>query len=185
MACPTNSSTSHFFRTAVDAVLKNWTALQLAVSQGAGGHQSQAIGEWMAGAVVQWFSENQNLEPYEVTEFLEQIINQEFNLLIDDGSSDEIGTMICDFYRLCTSNKSTDEIISKIHSLPKCDLTRCQVSDKNEGNELDHVEKQMDSMEVDSPVTCSTANSLSNVSSDRPNCEADSDGWVVVERKKR
>ena len=51
------------FHSSVDAILKNWTALQLAVSQGAGGPQSKAIADWMVEAVVQWFSENEKLEP--------------------------------------------------------------------------------------------------------------------------
>ena len=72
------SSIDTYFHTACDAILKNWTALQLAVSQGAGGPQSKEIAQWMVDAVVQWFNENDNLQGYEVTEFLEQIIIQEY-----------------------------------------------------------------------------------------------------------
>ena len=60
------------FHTAVAAVFKNWTALQLAVSQGAAGPQSAAIATWMVEATVQWFAENKDLECYEVEDFLSE-----------------------------------------------------------------------------------------------------------------
>ena len=132
------NNTSNFrqnFHVSVDAIFKNWTALQLAVSQGAGGTQSKEIADWMVDALVQWFNENENLEPYEVTEFLEQIINQEFNLIVDDGSTDQIGTTVCEFFQLCTSSKSNDEILNKIRSLPKCDLSKCTVEGQTNEDE--------------------------------------------------
>ena len=183
---PSLPSTQNF-RTSVDAIFKNWTALQLAVSQGAAGHQSSAIAQWMVDAVLQWFSENENLEPHEVTEFLEDIVSQEFNLLVDDGSTDEIGTTICEFYKLCMfSSKSNDEILAKIHSLPKCDLSRCRVAEKDEENELcqnqNQLEQQMDSMQVQNSDSSSL---LQNDTNQTPKLEADPDGWVVVERKKK
>ena len=171
------------FRTSVDAIFKNWTALQLAVSQGAGGPQSKAIADWMVEAVVQWFNENQNIEGYEVTEFIDQIVNQEFNLIIDDGSADEIGNTICEFYNLCTSSRSNDEIIAKIQSLPKCDLSRCKLDGaSNEelmgANEM-CLEQQLNDMDVDNT---SHSDSTSNANSAN---EPDPEGWVVVDRKKK
>ena len=50
------------FHIAVEAIFKNWTALQMAVKQGSAGPQSQAIASWLVEATVQWFSENKNLE---------------------------------------------------------------------------------------------------------------------------
>lgn len=148
----------------------------MAVSQGAAGAQSSAIANWMVDAVVQWFGENQNLEPHEVTEFLEQIFNQEFNCIVEDGSSDEIGTMICDFYDF-SKTKSNDEIIAKLQSLPKCDLSQCRV--ENEDNDEEQrqnqiqVENAMNSMDVDD-----------SEATKQP--ETDPDGWTtVVTRKKK
>ena len=157
------SSANRYFHISCDAILKNWTALQLAVSQGAGGPQSKEIAQWMVDAVVQWFNENENLEAYEVTGFLEQIIAQEFNLQIDDGSSDEIGTTICEFYKLCSSTKSSEEIISKIRTLPKCDLSRCQVTENGAPvilNNENNLEERMSGMEVDSMVILVNRNCL-------------------------
>ena len=72
------------FRTAITAIFKNWTALQLAVNhvsgwykkikfarynffpQNAGGPQSKEKAEWMEESLETWFYENKDLEPYEV-----------------------------------------------------------------------------------------------------------------------
>ena len=173
------------FHTSVDAILKNWTALQLAVSQGAGGPQSKEIAQWMVDAVVQWFNENNNLEPYEVTEFLEQIIIQEFNLIIDDGSSDEIGTTICEFYQICTSSKSTEEIVSKIRTLPKCDLSKCKIDgepDSTISDDENKLEQEMSNMEVD--TTSAESSNIQNGAT-HSKMEPDPDGWTVVDRKKK
>ena len=188
---PNNTSNSgQTFHASVDAILKNWTALQLAVSQGAGGTQSKAIADWMVDAVVQWFSENENLEPYEVTEFLEQIINQEFNLIVDDGSTDEIGTTVCEFFQLCKSSKSNDEIMNKIHSLPKCDLSKCTIDGQTNQEETitlnqNNLEEQMNTMEVDNDNTSTSDPSDTLNRANGPRTVPDPDGWVVVERKKK
>ena len=73
-----------YFRTAITAIFKNWTALQLAVnhvscfrllkiipkiyifSQNAGGLQSKEKAEWMEESLETWFYENKDIEPYEV-----------------------------------------------------------------------------------------------------------------------
>ena len=75
-----------YFRTAITAIFKNWTALQMAVShvsvffliinsvlihfilKEAGGPKSKAIAEWMEEALETWFYENKDLEAVEVNE---------------------------------------------------------------------------------------------------------------------
>ena len=159
--------------------------MQLAVSNEAAGPQSKEIAQWMVDAVVQWFNENENLEGYEVADFLEQIIAQEFKLQIDDGSSDEIGTTICEFYQLCCSSKTSEEIISKIRSLPKCDLSLCQIDGERnkQSNPQNILEEQMSGMEVDNSTVQESSTKL-NGANNIIN-EPDPEGWMVVGRKKK
>merc|ERR1711874_130889 len=69
---------------------------------------------------------------YEVTEFLEDIVSQEFNLVIDDSS-----------------------IVAKIQTLPRCDLSLCKVEndegemeDVEENHEEENVVKQVEEMDI-------------------------------------
>lgn len=156
------------FHVAVNAIFADWTALQLAVQQGAAGPQSADIAKWMVDAVVQWFSENKNLQPFEVEDFLDRIVDQEFNLVIDDGSVIEISGMICEFYALAASKDRQDELERRMQALPKCDLSKCRIEEPSEQQPVPEQSPNDDSMEVedeDPPV--------------------DPDGWTVVSRKKK
>ena len=86
------------FSQAVQAVLDSWSVLQVAVENGFGGADSSAKARWMVDAVTQWFGENSDLDPYEVEDFLADILNNEFNTLADDGSLKAIAEMICQSY---------------------------------------------------------------------------------------
>ena len=126
-------SSGNLFHSAVDAIFQNWTALQSAVHQGAAGPESVDIAKWMVSATEQWFNENKNLEYDEVEDFLTDIVNQEFNFIIDDGSVTKTSKLVCDFYRLCSSSKEDweAEFKRRLQVLPKCDLSKCIV-DKGE-----------------------------------------------------
>jgi pre-rRNA-processing protein TSR2 len=125
-------SSENPFHSAVEAVFQNWTALQFATSQGAAGPQSADIAKWMVSATVQWFSENKNLEFDEVEDFLLDIVNQEFDVLIDDGSVTETSKLVCDFYRLCSRGDCEAELKSRLQALPKCDLSKFIVDNRAE-----------------------------------------------------
>ena len=172
-------SSDNLFHSAVDAVFQNWTALQLAVTQGAAGPQSANIAKWMVSATVQWFSENKNLEYDEVEDFLADIINQEFNVLIDDGSVTETSKLVCDFYRLCSSSKEDckAEIERRLQVLPKCDLSKCKV---DEGAE---VLEDVDEEENIEQITAAT-NDMNINEQPKPE-EQDPDGWVMVKPRKK
>jgi len=165
------------FNTAVDAIFKNWSALQLAVSHGSGGPQSAAKAEWMIEVTENWFYENKELNPYEVTDFLEDIINQEFNLIINDGSSDEIGRLLCEYFVLCGSG--SENVLAKIQTLPKCDLSKCKVEnddgDVEDMEGLDNeVSDQVEGMEIQNDVVEEPQESLT-----------DPDGFTMVSSRKK
>ena len=177
-------SSENPFHSAVEAVFQNWTALQFAISQGAAGPQSADIAKWMVLATVQWFSENKNLEFDEVEDFLLDTVNQEFDVLIDDGSVTETSKLICDFYRLCSRGDCEAELKSRLQALPKCDLSKCKV---NEGAEaLENVDEKEENVEPNSN-NADTTTTNDNVGKDeqpKPE-EQDPDGWTMVKPRKK
>ena len=171
--------TEQNFRIAVDAILKNWTALQLAVQQGAAGPHSQAVAAWMVDATVQWFSENKNLDNYEVEEFFEEILNREFNLLVQDGSVKDTSRLICEYFALCNSNMTNESIQEKLRQLPKCDLSKCKV-DLEECDDGEHESEDL-ANEMFKMNVGETSEKAENKEQ-----EVDPDGWTtVVSRKKK
>ena len=173
-----------FFPKAVDAIVKNWTALQLIVYNWAAGKETAEKAEWVPTAIVQWFGENKDLDYYEVTNFLEDIVVTEFNVQVDDGSYREIAKLLIKYDRLCKREMSESRLITELQKLPRCDLTQCMITDAGE------VEKA--SLEVKSVAQISTAMGglLSMLNEDdekekkEKKVEEDPDGWCTVPQKK-
>jgi len=192
------------FHIAVEAIFKNWTALQMAVKQGSAGPQSQAIASWLVEATVQWFSENKNLEVFEVEEYLEDILNHEFNLVVDDGSVKETGKLVCEYYNICTdSNITAESVYEKLKKLPKCDLSQYKVDSTivldsiDDDQDLEIMSKNK--LIVENSVKIQTTNSdnseiemmevgdITNNTDDgvTATTQTDADGWTIVSRKKK
>jgi len=169
------------FGTAISAIFKNWTALQLAVNHNAGGPQSKEKAEWMEESLETWFYQNKDLEPYEVEEFLGDIIEAEFQLQIDDGSLREVGCKVCEFFRIC-STQSQEKVIEKLQTLPRCDLSQCKVE---EGEEMD--EENGEVVVRSEPVNgTENVEGMDNmeISSSHKEPEVDEDGFQMVSKKK-
>ncbi|KAK6176515.1 hypothetical protein SNE40_014783 [Patella caerulea] len=196
MAAPIADDAS--FTRALDGIFKSWTALQLAVSHGFGGAYSQEKAEWLVFATETWFSENSRIETYECEEFLEDVLNQEFDLIIEDGSLSEIAKKICRFYQLY-KEKKYDEIKEYIRTLPVAQVNNCQKAESDE-----EVESDIDVIDDDPSTsgntnqqptqstlqTSSTQQSSSNVSQSSRNesnmeTEEEDDGWTVVGKNKK
>jgi len=126
------------FNVAIDAIFKNWSALQLAVYHDAGWPHSKEKAEWLVGVTENWFYENKDLEYYEVADFLEEIIQNEFHCFVEDGSLREVAREVCFYFKYC-STRDEETVRRKLQSLPKCDLSRCTVENMvtdTEGNSL-------------------------------------------------
>ena len=139
----------------------------------AGGPLSKEKAEWLVGATETWFYENRNLQDFEVGDFLEDVISNEFNVIIDDGSCVEVGRKICEYFEICSKNDES-AIRTKLLSLPRCDLAKCKVEDDDgEVEDMDTCCDE-DTIQVDS---------LEIKESKEP--EIDEDGFQMVTTKKK
>ncbi|KAK2505812.1 hypothetical protein MC885_014045 [Smutsia gigantea] len=91
------------FRAGVRAALEAWPALEIAVENGFGGVHSQEKAEWLGGAVEEYFFRNADLELDEVEDFLGELMTNEFDTVVEDGSlpqvSQQLQTMFHHFQR--------------------------------------------------------------------------------------
>ena len=159
-----------YFKVAIDAIFQNWSALQLAVTQGAGGPQSKEKAEWMVGVTENWFYENKDLEDFEVADFLDEIMQNEFTLSIDDGSLDDVARTVCEYFTICSSSDEAD-IKAKLQSLPKCDLSKCQFKDEFNDEEAESNHETVEKAE--------NTDDKSNVA------EVDEDGFETVKSRRK
>ncbi|GFR70024.1 pre-rRNA-processing protein TSR2 homolog, partial [Elysia marginata] len=172
------------------------------VQQNFGGPDSAEKAAWMVQAIETWFNENQGLETYEVEDFLGQVLNSEFDLILEDNSIQEIARLICLYYRLCQENKVA-EIQQRLQSLPRPALHGCQQGAEQLDFTLDeditpqqlafssHSSDPPPSTAQTHPTPLASSQSQSSngnadsMETDEP--EEDPDGWRVMRhgRKKR
>ncbi|XP_059163978.1 pre-rRNA-processing protein TSR2 homolog [Physella acuta] len=188
MACA--SSSMSVFGNAVSQLLNSWKALQLAVEHGFGGAESREKAKWLIYAIETWFTENEGIETFEVEDFLEDVLNTEFDLILEDNSVPEISRLLCLYYRLCQENKQ-EELQERLQMLPKVSLQDCCIGNDSS----DEIDCDIE-VETSPSGTCTVSNQVqaSNVpsssdcaeemetSEEKPPVE---DGWQVITSKKK
>ncbi|XP_002762956.1 pre-rRNA-processing protein TSR2 homolog [Callithrix jacchus] len=180
------------FRAGVRAALEAWPALQIAVENGFGGVHSQEKAEWLGGAVEDYFMRNADLELQEVEDFLGELMTNEFDTVVEDGSlpqvSQQLQTMFHDFQK--GDGAALREMTSRI-TQRKCKVTATALK---AARETDEDEDDADSVE-EMEVTATSDGAATDGVCPQPepsDPEAQTikeediveDGWTIVRRKK-
>ncbi|XP_039221992.1 pre-rRNA-processing protein TSR2 homolog isoform X1 [Crotalus tigris] len=172
------------FRQGVQAVLDSWAVLQIAVENGFGGAHSQEKAEWMVGAVEQYFESNVDLEPEEIEDFLAELMNNEFNTIIEDGSLAQVSQQLCLFFRQSHQGDTAAMLDAIIHLAQKKQEARRAVAKSQPAAESSSEEEQETEEEA---MDCSAGSSMNGIQSN-PSPLSDrttEDGWMLVTRKKK
>ncbi|KAK5084003.1 rRNA accumulation-related protein [Exophiala xenobiotica] len=94
---PDESESSAQIDNLISLNLHLWPALNVAI-QNAWGTSSPALGEdkraWLAGAISDLFAQNQVRDVEDLEDILEQAMSDEFEVVVDDGSLEEIARKI-------------------------------------------------------------------------------------------
>lgn len=93
------------FELGVSMILHNWHTLSTAVDNSWGGPQSSEKRDWMAGAVIDEFINNKEIDIIYIHELLSGIMEDEFDSIIEDGSTINIATNIINCYKQCQENQ--------------------------------------------------------------------------------
>ena len=78
----------------VSLILSSWPALTLAVQSSWGGPTSVEKRDWFCGAIADLFSDRPDTDALDLEEVLLQVMNDEFDVVVDDGSAAEIAGKI-------------------------------------------------------------------------------------------
>ncbi|KAM6143442.1 pre-rRNA-processing protein TSR2 homolog [Erethizon dorsatum] len=175
------------FRAGVRVALEAWPALQIAVENGFGGVHSQEKAEWLGSAVEDYFIWNADLELDEVEDFLGELMTNEFDTVVEDGSlpqvSQQLQTMFHHFQR--GDGAALKEMASHI-TQRKCKVTATALKT---AREIDEDEDDADSVEEMEVTATNDVAAVQPETSD-PNSQTIKeediveDGWTIVRRKK-
>ncbi|XP_007446536.1 PREDICTED: pre-rRNA-processing protein TSR2 homolog [Lipotes vexillifer] len=176
------------FGVAVRAALEAWPALQIAVENGFGGVHSQEKAEWLGGAVEEYFFRNADLELDEVEDFLGELMTNEFDTVVEDGSlpqvSQQLQTMFHHFQR---GDRAALKEMASLITQRKCKVRATALTTARETDEDDDA-NSVEEMEVtatnDGAATDGVCPQPGPDSQTIKEEEIVEDGWTIVRRKK-
>jgi len=167
-------SRSPLFRLSVDKLLGTFRALTVAVQHGQGGPSGKEISLWMRTVVEDFFYQNDDLSPEEVGEFVGEIMNQELDTLVEDGSLTELGAALCTHFRL----QNDEAHLLKLHADLDKQLAEQQplppVADEEGSSSEDEEDEEMETEESGPPQASGHKSGHQFVS------EPDEEGWATV-----
>jgi pre-rRNA-processing protein TSR2 len=153
----------------IRSVFSRWTALQLAVTHSMGGPESETKYE----AFIEVFGEyltrtirSSSAIENEIQEYLDEVLDEEFNTVLDDGSSLELAKLFIRYIHLILQGKLNE--IEQELQFQQSTIVPIQMSIRNENDD-------------------SSSSSSSSEEEDKPkkqSMDIDEDGWTTVHRRK-
>ncbi|XP_041860115.1 pre-rRNA-processing protein TSR2 homolog [Melanotaenia boesemani] len=172
MAAPV--AARELFTNGVKAVLHGWPVLQIAVDNGFGGIYGQQKADWMVDVVQQYLHDNADLQQCEVEDFISELMDQEFDTVVEDGSLPQVSCtllqMFCHYQQgaLQQLRLTIDSLTHKQTQRMKVEASSPQFDDESDK------ETQLMECDVFGP----------SVGRTHPPPQDEEDGWTVVRKKK-
>ncbi|XP_053173805.1 pre-rRNA-processing protein TSR2 homolog [Scomber japonicus] len=174
-----SSASRELFTQGVSAVLHSWPVLQIAVDNGFGGVYGQQKADWLVDVVQQYFHDNADLQQYEVEDFITQLMDQEFDTVVDDGSLPQVSKQLMQMFGQWQQG-ALQQLSHTVQSLTQKKTQRAKVTapPTESDQESDDEETQME-CEASSPSV-----SKQTDPPPPPPSQDEEDGWTVVRKKK-
>ncbi|ORY81536.1 Pre-rRNA-processing protein TSR2-domain-containing protein [Protomyces lactucae-debilis] len=173
-----------YFELGVSLYLWRFQALQLAVENGWGGHDSAEKRDWLAGVVADMYTSQvpaasdvptevalKDIDPEDVEDVVTQVLSDEFSVMLEDDSAYELSMHIDACWKDCLRGQ-----FEKIQQMQQAfEQARPSLATKAAQEDSDSsgtdAEVDEDEMMVDAPVA-------------RPEPVVDEDGFELVQKTK-
>ncbi|KAI0786526.1 Pre-rRNA-processing protein TSR2-domain-containing protein [Abortiporus biennis] len=174
------SPSSILFARGLIARLSTWPALRVAVDQGWGGPESAEKRTWLASVIVDTFEEEDTLPdaPYVETMLL-QVLDDEFDLVLEDDSAEQIAKDVMQLWAAAQANNTAIiiELEEKAEKLSKKKV-EVQIQGPEEGDDEDW-ESESEGDEEEAPTLLDSGRTQRQ----KPEVEVDEDGFTTVKGK--
>lgn len=183
------------FELSIALTLAAWPALTLAVQNSWGGPQSSEKRDWFAGAISELIESTPDADVEYVEQFLLQVMNDEFEICLDDGSGEEIAATIVGFRKLTLQGNFTmvDEMHCKWEEKQNRGGGTVHFEHVVKGEDDDDTDWDSDDMEIDDleedfadgNAEGEQAPKLARVFRGKVQPKVDDDGFIEVVSKRR
>ncbi|XP_053151638.1 pre-rRNA-processing protein TSR2 homolog isoform X1 [Hemicordylus capensis] len=125
-----------------------------------------------------------DLEPEEVEDFLAELMNNEFDTMIEDGSLAQVSQQLCLFFSQCQQGEGAAVCEAIVQLAQKKQEARTAAARSQAAEESSSEEEQEPKEEA---MECSTAPIMNGPQSSLPSCsDPDAEaGWTLVRKKKK
>ncbi|XP_070696117.1 pre-rRNA-processing protein TSR2 homolog [Pempheris klunzingeri] len=175
-----SATSRELFTEGVRAVLHSWPGLQIAVDNGFGGVYGQQKADWMVEVVQQYFHDNDDLQQFEVEDFIAQLMDQEFDTVVDDGSLPQVSVSLLQVFSQWQQG-ALQQLQDTIDTLSQRKSQRPKVAAPPTPSD-DDSEDEPQAMECES--SSPSVGRTNPPPPPPPPPQDEEDGWTVVRKKK-
>ncbi|CAF1200015.1 unnamed protein product [Adineta steineri] len=171
----------------IRSIFSRWTALQLAVSHSMGGSESESKYEAFINAFGEYLTRNIrntptiSLHESDIQEYLDEILDEEFNTVLDDGSSYELAQLFVRYIQLILQGKLND--VQQELQLQQSMASSIQTSSRNENNDDDSSTSDDSDDDDDDMIEEEEDEQQQQQQGKTQSMDVDEDGWTTVHRK--
>ena len=182
------------FDLSIALALSTWPALTLAVQNSWGGPDSLEKRDWFAGAISDLISTTPDADVEYVEEFVLQVMNDEFDVNVEDGSGEKIAAKIIGLRKLTMQGDfgMVDEMFSKWQERQSKGGGGGKINFQHVARDGDEDDTDWDSDDIeeedddDDDVDMEDAPSLVKAPKEKVQPKVDEEGFTeVVGRKRR
>nr|CAH7719244.1 unnamed protein product [Callosobruchus chinensis] len=179
-------TTEEAFTKVIQHVFNNWTGLRLAVEHCMGGPDSRQTALDFMSYMVQFCLYERNVDVDKIQEALEDILDEEFETICEDGSTKEVATVLHKFVKLLQDG-STQECELEYHKLPtiNAEWLKANIEEAKKNKLEDSSSSSEDEEEQHTSTSQPTTNRRSTALPVVNETPMEDDGWTEVKSKKK
>lgn len=180
------------FDLSIALALSTWPALTLAVQNSWGGPESSEKRDWFAGAISDLFTTTPDADVEYIEEFVLQVMNDEFDVNVEDDSGESIAVKIIGLRKLTLQGDfaMVDEMYSKWQEMQSKGaggkINFQHVIRDDDEDDTDWDSGDVDEEDDDNDVEMGEAPALVKVLREKVQPKVDEEGFIeVVGRRRR
>jgi pre-rRNA-processing protein TSR2 len=181
-AVPPATDSASYLDLAITLTLNNWPALSLAVQSNWGGPTSSDKRDWLCGAISDMLRDRPETDAEDLEEVLIQVMNDEFDVAVDDESAADAADMIMEL-KAQTDRGEFSIVQEMLETYQKKSGNRSAAGQFQRVEAAD--EDQETDGEEDDDEEMGEAPTLVRAPRERAEPEIDDDGFTKVVGKKR
>ncbi|MCJ1393270.1 hypothetical protein MMC18_006142 [Xylographa bjoerkii] len=186
---PTPEKIAAKFDLSIALTLSTWPALSLAVQNSWGGPDSSEKRDWFSGAISELIAATPDADVEYLEEFLLQVMNDEFDVNVEDGSAEEVAAKIVGLRKLTAKGDfgMVDEMFARWEERKRRGggYVGIKFVEEEEGDESDFDTEDWEDGVEGVDIEMEEAPDLVKMPVERPPPEVDHEGFTKVTGKKK